>query len=294
LYEVALSGVVRTAPGEVLTRGLGRDRQPAISPDGDRVIFSSNRSGNIDLWTVNRQSRELRQLTDDLAVDYDPGFTPDGEHVLWTSNRGGNMEIWTADDDGSRARQVTSDGVDAENATMTPDGEWIVYSSFNDEKLGIWKIRPDGSDAALLAAGSYLLPEVSPDGRYVMFRRIRGVGYVIQVVEIEAGEMVPFEIELSAKKMHENVVIGRARWTADGSGIVYIGQNEEGLTGIYVQAFTPGRDTSDSRKQLAGFSKDFVTESLGVSPDGKSLVISAMSEQRSLKLAEFVRLDRWE
>jgi Tol biopolymer transport system component len=291
LYEVSLTETGGAEPKTVLTSGLGRDRQPAFSPDGDRVIFSSNRSGNIDLWTVERQTGTLHQLTDDPAIDFDPAFTPDGDHALWTSNRGGNMEIWIAAADGSRARQVSSDGVDAENATMTVNGEWIVYSSTNDEKNGLWKVRPDGSDATLLAAGSYQNPEVSPDGSYTLSLRNRGMGNVIQVFEIENGEMIPFEIKIPRKRLLENIVIGRARWTPDGNGIVYVGQNDEGRSGIYVQDFVPGRDTSGSRKPLAGFSKDFITESLGVSPDGKSVVISVMTVRRSLKLAEYVPLN---
>jgi serine/threonine protein kinase len=292
LIEVSWAGTGNDKPGRVLTRGLGRDRQPAFSPDGDRIIFSSNRSGNTDLWTVDRQTRTIRQLTDDPAIDFDPAFSPDGEHVLWTSNRTGNPEIWMAAADGSRARQVTHDGVDAENPTMTAGGEWIVYGSFNDETLGIWKIRPDGSDMTLLAAGWYVLPEVSPDGRYALFLYYRGIGYVIKVVEMESGEMVPFEVELPTRMLHENIVIGRARWTPDSRQIVYVGQDEDGHFGIYAQDFVPGRDTSGSRKPLAGFSKDFITESHGISPDGKSIVISVLSERLSLKLAEHVSLSR--
>ncbi|UCF05462.1 MAG: serine/threonine-protein kinase [bacterium] len=294
LIEVSWTGKSDTEPERTLTHGLGRDRQPAFSPDGVRVIFSSNRSGNTDLWIVDRFTGALRQLTDDPAIDFDPVFTPDGEHVLWTSTRSGNPEIWMAAADGSRARQVTNDGVDAENPTMTVDGKWIVYGSFNDEKLGIWKIRPDGSEETLLAAGSYILPEVSPDGRYALFSCIRGINRVMRVAEIESCEMVPFEIELPRRMLYENIVLGRARWSSDGHAIVFVGQDKQGHFGIYVQDFVPGRDTSGSRMPLAGFSKDFVTESLGVSPDGKYIVISVVSERRSLKLAEHVTLSWWD
>jgi serine/threonine protein kinase len=294
LFEVDWSGAGPAGEQRTMTSGLGRDRQPAYSPDGRRIIFSSNRSGNVDLWILDRSTKELVQLTDDLAIDYDPAFSPDGKHILWTSNRSGNMEIWIADSDGGRGRQLSQDGEDAENATMTPDGQWVVYGSTNDEKMGIWRIRPDGTEAVRLAGGTGIIPEVSPDSRYAAFTRNRGIGFVIKVVEIDSGEMVPFEIELFRKKIYENVVVGRSRWAPDGGRIIFVGQNEEGLTGIYVQDFIPGRDTSDSRGLVAGFSGDFVTESFGVSPDGYRIVISAMTVRRSLKLAENVSLTDWE
>src|SRR6266704_315518 len=65
-------GAVRT-----LTEGNSRDRQPAYSRDGERIVFSSNRGGNLDLWLIDRRTAGLRQLTDDPAQDWDPGFTPD-------------------------------------------------------------------------------------------------------------------------------------------------------------------------------------------------------------------------
>jgi Tol biopolymer transport system component len=102
-----------------LTRGHCRDRQPAYSHDGTYVVFSSNRSGNLDLWILNTVSGDTRQLTDDESEDWDPAFTPDGQSVLWSSNRGGHLEIWMAAIDGSGAHQITQDGLDAENPTQT-------------------------------------------------------------------------------------------------------------------------------------------------------------------------------
>lgn len=88
-----------------LTRGNSSDRQPAYSPDGDWVVFSSNGSGNLDLWAVSTRSRGVRRLTDDQAEDWDPAYTPDGQHLLWSSNRSGHFEVWMAAPDGSgRAR----------------------------------------------------------------------------------------------------------------------------------------------------------------------------------------------
>jgi Tol biopolymer transport system component len=294
LYEVACTGTIRDKPLRSLTSGLARDRQPAYSTRGDRVLFSSSRSGNIDVWIVDRLTGELRQLTDHPADDYDPAFTPDGEHLLWSSGRGGPMEIWMAATDGSGARQVTHDGVDAENPTMTADGNWIVYGSSNPEGEGIWKIRPDGSDVTHLVPGAYALPEVSPDGRFAIFTGTRGVNRVILAVDIETGEMVPFEIVLPLMALDQVVVLGRSRWTPDGRAIAYISVDDKGHTGVFMQDFVPGQDTSRSRRPLAGFSPDFTTESLGISPDGKSIVISAMIDQQSLKLAQGFELQGWE
>ena len=172
---------------------------------------------------------------------------------------------------------------------MTSD-PWIVYASSNDEHIGVWRIRPDGSEARRLAEGSLLLPEVSPDGRYALIVEVRSLNFVIRIVEIESGDIVPFEIVLPVTGRNQNVVPGRARWSPDGKAIVYIGQNEQGLTGVYAQDFVPGQDTSDTRRPLAGFSTQFATESLGVSLDGGHVTISALYNRRSLMIADRVSL----
>jgi Tol biopolymer transport system component len=290
LWEIALASEDPDAATRVLTSGLAHDRQPAYSPDGRQVIFSTNRSGNVDLWTVDRVSGEIRQLTDDPADDWDPAFTPDGRSILWSSNRSGNLEIWMATAEGSHARQVTRDGVDAENPTMTPDGRWIVYTSSNDAKLGVWKIHPDGTGASLLAAGNYNLPEVSPDGRYALYSQFMVQNTLIQVVEIESGELVDFAIDASPTVNFRNTLFGRARWMDGNRTIIYVGQDEQEHSGVFAHDFVPGQDTSASRRKIAGFAWEYVTESLGISPDGEYLVISARFDRQCLKLAELTGL----
>jgi Tol biopolymer transport system component len=290
-WRMNLSEVGLTSPASTprpLTSGNSRDRQPAYSPDGSRIVFTSNRSGNMDLWVLETRTGALRQLTDDPAQDWDPGFTPDARHVLWSSDRSGHLEIWMAGADGSGARQLTRDGIDAENPTATRDGRYVVYTSGNPERLGVWRIRPDGTEDKQLVTGAALVPEIAPHGRQVLVVTDGRDGQrLIRVADIETGVLAPFEIEVTwPPSASSQILYGRARWTPDGRRIAFIGANAEGRSGVFVQDFVPGRDTSASRRPVAGFAPDVLTESLGLSPDGKSLVVSTLQEYSSLMLAE--------
>jgi eukaryotic-like serine/threonine-protein kinase len=264
--------------------GRAADRQPVYSPDGKWIVFSSDRSGNLDLWAASTASGELRQLTEDAADDWDPAFGPTGR-LLWSSNRSGNFEIWTAESDGSGARQLSHDGVDAENPSASPDGKWIVYGSTRPNQAGIWRMRSDGSGATLLAAGLLGIPEISPDSEHVLFLGFTPnlIGTGIRVVRLADGKSVDFEI-LTATIRPTTANVGRARWMRDGRAIAFLGQDDKGVNGIFVQEFAPGRDTSSTRKALTAFDPRVDAETFAIGPDGRIAV--AGREVASLVMLE--------
>jgi serine/threonine protein kinase/Tol biopolymer transport system component len=260
--------------GSWLTRGSSSDREPVYSPDGKWVAFASNRSGNLDLWAVSTQGGTVRRLTDDPADDWDPTFTADGK-LLWSSHRSGNFEIWMAEADGSGPHQVSHDGVDAENPTATADG-WIVYNSGNPKHFGLWKVRPDGSQAQPLGPGGQSdavrgnslpgtnltnWPDASPDGKHVL----ASGNQLIRVFRVSDGAVVA-RIQLQGGN-------GRARWLPDGSGIAFVDDAKDGTTGLYVQNFVPGQDTSGSRRMLVS-NPERPPESFAISRDGSQVVIA--------------------
>jgi eukaryotic-like serine/threonine-protein kinase len=285
LREYALDA---PGPPRWITHGTINDRQPVFAPRGDWVAFSSNRSGNLDLWAISPRTGVVRSITDDPADDWDPGFSPDGRSLFWSSNRSGNLEIWASNPDGSGAHQVTHDGEDAQNPTQTRNGKWIVYSSANRKHPGLWKIHPDGSGAEQLAKGPVQLPEVSPDGTWATYLTTVRTGSTLHAIRVEDGTDMTFTFFPEARRK-SSVFPGRVRWTPDGKRIIFTGQDEKGLDGVFIQDFTPGKDTTSTRRPLAGFDPDWITESLGLSPDGKRLVLSESERVFSLMIAEGVQ-----
>jgi Tol biopolymer transport system component len=274
-----------SAQASWLTRGSSMDRQPAFSPDSNSVIFASNRSRNLDLWVLSRKDGSIRRITDDASADWDPAYTPDGKNILWSSNRSGNFEIWIAATDGSSARQVSRDGVDAENPVMTPDGKWVLHWSSNPAKRGIWKVRPDGTNATLLVKGAFNGPEISPDGQYFAVPAApEGQRRRIVVHRVEDGAAVPFSIWVERNGTNEPNY-GRLRWMPDGKAIAFVAAGPDGQTGLFVQDFVVGQDTTATRRKLAGFATDSQTESFGIAPDGSIIMISIAAVTSDVLLA---------
>jgi Tol biopolymer transport system component len=286
LREQPLAGA---GPGRWLTRAFADDRQPVFSPDGQRIVFSSNRGGNLDLWELGLATGTVHRLTDHPADDIDPHFMRDGR-LVWSSRRGGSFEIWVAESDGSSPRQVSRDGFDAENPTATPDGRWIVYSSANPQRQGLWQLRADGQAARRLVAGITGLPEISPDGAWLLFSDYDRALTTLRVIRLADGAPAGFEIRLNAivGVPRTRYIRGRARWTADGRAIAFVDEDRGGLTGVFVQDFLPGHDTTASRRRLAGFDPERVTESFGLSPDGRRIAIALREVAAHVLLASGV------
>ncbi len=272
--------------GRALTQGPTVDRQPAFSPDGKSLVFTSDRSGNFDLWSIERATGTLRRLTFDPADDWDPHWSPDGRHLLWSSNRGGHYEVWIAAADGTGARRLTSDGVDAENPGMSADGQWVVYSSGNPAAPGIWKIRADGSDARILLAGSYVLPELDPRTGWVAAARSdnRGVGGVAEVHVVRLDDGAPVgTVRVPTAAWLENA--GRPRWQPAGT-LLLLG-TQENRPSLFELPVERGRETGGpGARPLVSSLRGEDIETFAVSPSDGRIVTSVRRLERDLALVE--------
>jgi Tol biopolymer transport system component len=267
LLEVPLK--TASAPRRLLTEGSHVNFQPVLSGDGTRVVFTSNREGNSDVWDLTLATGALRRLTDNPASDADVFLSRDGKTLLWSSNRTGPFEIWGAEGDGSAPRRISDDGADAENPSLSPDGSTIVYVSFNDKKRGIWTIRPDGANAKLLAPGANILPEISPDGAWVSFVR-QSNPPSIEVVRLSDGAGV---FRIPNVPPGRGFIYGRHRWMPDGRRIAFLGGDGAG-TALFVQDVVPGQDTIASRRKLAVFEPDVELHSFGLAPDASFVIVA--------------------
>ena len=126
---------------------------------------------------------------------------------------------------------------------------------------------------------------MSPDGRFVAFRVGFGSGQrAVRVLRLADGAEV-FAISFGVVDASAGAEVGRSRWMPDGR-IAFLGLDDQGVAGVFVQDVVPGHDTSASRRKLAGFDPAVPAESFGISPDGASITIAARESLSSIILAE--------
>jgi len=231
----------------------------AFTPD-DKIIYTSPRDGNVDIWQMNADGSSQIQLTKN-AGDYNgrPVVTPDGRFIVFTSSRSGKNQIWRMEIDGSNARQLTNVDYPAIQPSLSPDGNWVFFKS-EDKSDSIWKISIEGGEAERVAKAYHVWsPAVSPDGKliaYQFYDEGSAKPWKVGVMSAETGETLKtFDVFCFR---HLTV------WTADSKSLIYIGE-QTNLWQLPIEGGKPYRLTNFVNGQ---------TNFFAVSPDFKQFVLS--------------------
>lgn len=164
---------VRDENGAVrnLTTNPARDGGASWSPDGTRIAFHSNRSGTHEIWTMNADGTDPKQVTTLESRSVSPAWSPDGTRIAFTSDRGGNIDVYVLNlADGSVTNLTASAGADS-NAAWSPDGRSIAFDSDRLGTLDVYVIDAAGGIPRRITTGlgGESEPVFSPEGSLLAF-----------------------------------------------------------------------------------------------------------------------------
>ena len=185
-----------------LTNTPGYDAEGTLSPDGRKMVFTSVRDGDLELYIMDLKTQKVKRITNHLGYDGGAWFSPDGKKLIWRASSPKtpeeikeykaflaedlvaptNMEIWVANADGSNAHQITSFGQANWAPAYMPDSKRIIFASNQEYKRGfpfnLYTINEDGSNLQKISRdkGFDAFPMFSPDGRKIVFCSNRNNG----------------------------------------------------------------------------------------------------------------------
>lgn len=117
-------------------------------PQPELVVFTSNRSGNFEIFVLNLQTGLTTQLTNLPANDIEPQWSPDGALIVFASDRDGDYELYVMRPDGTEVRQLTNNTAEDRQPRWLPGGQQIVYSS--DVNFGQWDLYMVSADGTIV------------------------------------------------------------------------------------------------------------------------------------------------
>jgi len=223
----------------ILAAGLAAVQAQSTDPIL-KIAFTSNRSGNDDIWSMPASGGAALNLTRNLAQDTDANWSPDGETILFVTDREGVERIYRMSADGARTSALIQDGTEFTDIApaWSPDGQTIVFVS-NRGGIGrdLFTVDSNGQNLTRLTNNNAIKgdPSWSPDGQWIAYWELQ-----------RDGQIHIFKINVSNNQFQRLTTTGQNNgmplWAPDGQSI-YFDSDRDGQWGVYQMGVDGARPT---------------------------------------------------
>ena len=187
-----------------------------------QIAFSSDRDGNLEIYTIDTDGTNLVRLTNNPARDTQPAWSPDGRKIAFASDRrnGFSLEIYVMNADGGGLVQLTSDhppAVNDESPSWSPDGTRIAFASNRGDSYDIYVMDADGENPIQLTRGraKEVNPCWSPDGMKIAFTSSGNV-LKSEIYVMDADGANPVNLTQNPDALNKD-----PSWSPDGRRIAF-------------------------------------------------------------------------
>jgi Tol biopolymer transport system component len=204
--------------------------RPAVSPDGTRILFISDRDGHDELYVINADGTGEHRVTNAPAAKGGPAWSADGMRVRYTSGTGDTSVVTEVDLDGAHPRELAR--VNGRAATLSPDGTHVIAMRGPWTEVTLFRAALDGSNETLLNDGKSVAwnSQWSPDGTLIAFTTRPATGQLqVSVMNADGTD----RRQLTDVPPEE----GRAQmpaWSPDGKMIAFQVNGSGGIAHLWV------------------------------------------------------------
>jgi serine/threonine protein kinase/Tol biopolymer transport system component len=292
IWRFPVDGTPRqnTQAGVALTRQTGQVLTPTMGANDKEVAFLSDRGGHANLWVLNTDSGEQRQITHERDPEAAVGaavWSPAGNAIAFVSSRGNpglSFGVWLVDPDGSRARMIANPGL---GPGWSLDGRWVYYSTrggSDSSAVEVRKVPVDGG-ASITVTRERPRNAIGSDGRTLYYTMERPLVDGTPEFEIRAAtpESGPFRVlaKIPASRVPLWQIVNPAL-SPDGKWLAQA-LTDRGTTNIWALPTTGGE-----WRQLTDFGEraTFIARRVSWSPDGRAVVAAVAEGDSDIVLLE--------
>ncbi|MBX7174816.1 MAG: winged helix-turn-helix domain-containing protein [Pyrinomonadaceae bacterium] len=231
-----------------------------------KILYSSEQNGNIDVWSMDTDGTDQKQITSEPSAEFVPQLSSDGKYLVFLSNREGKLDVWRSKADGSEMLRL-SNAKNVTSPSISPDGKWVFYSASTENSLTpfVWKVSIDGGEPIQINSTQTYKPQISPDGNSIVcYYPSAAQPRILQLTILSAqdGKVIKqfsdTEIQV-IPDLSPSIV-----WTPD-SKTVLLTKEKNGVLNIWRQDLI-----ETSPKQMTNSDESIFRFAL--SPDGKKLI----------------------
>lgn len=226
----------------------------AWTPDG-RIVYVSLESGNPDIWIMDADGGNKRQLTAEASADLYPSVSSDGRNIVYVAIYGDIPHIWMMNLDGSNKQQLT-DGSGEWLPHCSPSDRTFIYIAPSGGKTVVWQRSLDGGSATPITSQYSYQPAISPDGRSIIYsfwdeesrpQQLRSE--IVTREQLRAGQRgQAITLPSTAVGGGSNILF---RWHPATNAITYI-DNRNGVSNIWQQPL------NGAPQPLTNFKEDYI------------------------------------
>ena len=265
IWQVDLSGTslptVRKQSAKMLISSTKGDVSSQFSPDGQRIVFASNRSGRTGIWISGSDGqRPVQVVSFDRGATGSPHWSPDGKLIVFDARVEGNADIYVTSPEGGKPQRLTTEASEDIVPTFSRNGQWIYFCSNRSGSRQIWKMPASGGQAAQVTRGGGFDSIESTDGQSLYYLKERGEPGIWRVPVAGGEEALVLD--------HHRAGLWR-QWAVVEQGIFFITAETPDRPLIEFFSFASGKVSlvMTLEKRLPD-----TISGLSVSPDGSRLI----------------------
>jgi Tol biopolymer transport system component len=242
-----------------ITNHKDHDLFSDFSPDGSRILFSSNRNGNADIYIINVDGSNLIRLTNSIEDEYAAKFSPDGSKIAYRVNVAQYSELYIMNADGNGKKRLTNNnGLDTD-PNFSSNGLKIIFTSYSDGNGEIFKMNTDGSYQENITNDTNstdYYPRFFQNDNRILFNKSSGINSQIYKMDSDGNNQ-----ENLTNDPSENI---EQQLSPDENSIVYV-SSRTGNQEIFIMKIDGTNQINLSNNPRSDYDPQF-------SPDGTKIV----------------------